>query len=89
MRYQQPHIIIDFYPDGVAFIQVDDYELFDFISDYLSEEYSMEFEYTSLIDKLKKYSMFFPERYSFQRLKDAIQKLDKNEIEKIYRLNNK
>ena len=49
----------------------------------------MEFEYTSLIDKLKKYSMFFPERYSFQRLKDAIQKLDKNEIEKIYRLNNK
>ena len=87
MQYKQPHIIINKEPNGEITIEIDDIELFDFIEDYLIEKCSI--EYAFLTDmKNKNRIMHFTDKYSFETLKSVVQRLDRDEIEKIYQLNN-
>ncbi|MEZ4936907.1 MAG: hypothetical protein R2799_04870 [Crocinitomicaceae bacterium] len=87
MNYKQPHIEIIKKPNGDITMEIDDTELFDFIEDYLIEKCSIEYAYLSETLNHNKI-MHFTDKYSFNTLIEAIQKLDRDEIEKIYQLNN-
>lgn len=87
MQYRQPHIIINKESNGDISIEIDDIELFDFIKDYLIENCSIDYAYVT-DSKNKNRIMYFTGKYSFETQKNAIQRLDRNEIERIYQLNN-
>jgi phage-related protein len=88
MKYEQPHISINSAPNGEITIEIDDTELFNVIEDHLIEECSIEYEYMTQSHENKPYIMHFLTKYSFEQLKNAIRKLDKIEIDRIYKLNN-
>jgi len=87
MQYKQPHIVINKESNGEITIDIDDVELFDFIEDYLIEKCSIEYSYIT-DSKNKNRIMHFTDKYSFETLKNAIQSLNGDEIERIYQLNN-
>lgn len=87
MQYKQPHIVINKKSNGEITIEIDDIELFDFIEDFLIEKCSIEYAFLTDI-KNKNRMMHFTDKYSFETLKSAIQKLDRDEIERVYKLNN-
>jgi len=76
---------------GQVYIDIDDYELSDFIDDTLTEENNIELDYYQEIETGKKivYRMHFTKDYSFEQLKKAIIKISTVEIERIYSLNQK
>ena len=87
MEYIQPHISIKIDKQVGYIVIVDDWELSDYIDDYLTEE--CDFDYvTTIADNGNSYEMHFDKKFSFDELKKAIKKLNKNEIERIYKLNN-
>ncbi len=87
MEHKQPHISIYHNNRGDTMIVIDDYELFDFIEDYLIENYDI--KYDQMVDLGNNcYEMNFGKGYSFEQLKEVILKIDKAEIERIYILNN-
>ncbi len=88
VRYEQPHIIIESNSNKEIVIGIDDYELFDFIEDYLIEQYSIEYTYMSESTDGRYYKMHFMNKYPFETLLRVIKNIDKNEIERIYQLNN-
>ena len=71
-------------------IDVDDLELFDFVEDYLIEECDIEYEYMQelSIDGSQIYRMYFGNKYTFNEIENQKKKLDKEEINKIYKINN-
>lgn len=87
MKYKQPHIVLRSVETGLEII-VDDREIFDYIEDYLTEKYSIAYDYMTLSDKDSQYVMQFSDTYDFEQLQRAIAKLDVDEIEKIYSLYN-
>jgi hypothetical protein len=92
MEHRQPHIIIKQNNKDETIILIDDYELYDFIADYLFEERNLNFESylgnDNDLDENKWNEMNFGKKYSVLNLKDEINKIDLNEIERIYKLNN-
>ena len=88
MEHHQPHISIYINEFGYTIISMDDYELFDTIEDYLNEECDFNFEYVNIDEENKKYEINLEKNYSFEEVRDVILKLDKEEIERIYRVNN-
>ena len=90
MKNKQPHITIKLNQLGESVILVDDYKLFDYINDYLCEERELEFEsYLANNNGTNKmYEMNFGTKYSVEKLEMEIEKIDRNEILRIYNLNN-
>jgi hypothetical protein len=92
MEYRQSHITIKKNQKNEIIILVDDYELFDFIEDYLCEERDFDFESyigtDTHIDKSKWNEINMGTKYSVEDIIKEIKRLDTNEIERIYRLNN-
>ena len=92
MEYRQPHIIIKQNQKNETIILVEDYELYDFINDYLCEERDFDFEASIGIDNHKDESKWneinMGAKYSVGELKKEIERIDSNEIERIYNLNN-
>lgn len=92
----KPYIQVHYDPElKMILVQVLDYELFDYIEDYLIEEYGIDYKYVRLdpiVPESKKPQvtiMYFDEnKFSLEQIKQALSKLDPQELERIYRLNN-
>lgn len=71
-------------------VVVEDYELFDFISDYLGEECDLPHEYQT--SKTRPggdvVTMYFPLAVTAAAIEESLLKLSPTEVERIYGLNN-
>ena len=92
MKDTQPYIKIKKNKKNETIILVKDYELFDFINDYLSEERYFDFEAFMGIDnhtdENKWNEINMGTKHSVEKLKKEIQRINGNKIEQIYNLNN-
>lgn len=92
MEHRQPHITIKKNQKDETIILVDDYELYDFINDYLCEERDFDFESyigtDNHINENKWNEINMGTKYSVEDLKKEIELIDNKEIERIYKLNN-
>lgn len=80
------HISIEHDTNGNAVVEVADTELYDFVEDYLSEECDMEPCRGTHSDNGIPcvHRMTFPETVTIHALREALLKLDPDEIERIY-----
>jgi len=90
MKNILPHISIGHDENGAVAVSVEDYELFDFIDDYVTEECDLDW-----MDKSQKenqqgevHIMYFDKKHDLIEVEKALIKLDPLEIEKIYAINN-
>ena len=83
------HISI-FMSNNLPAFTTDDYELFDVMDDYLTEDCDFDFECLIYHDHPKKdhFTMEIESGITFDELVASITKFDLAEIEKIYRVNN-
>lgn len=90
MKLLLPHIHIGSNAQGRVFLVVDDYELFDFISDYLGDECDLPHEYQSSVQRPggEIITMYFPVSTAEVEVEQHLLKLSSQEIERIYKLNN-
>jgi hypothetical protein len=92
MKHTQPYIKVKKNQKNETIILVKDYELFDFINDFLSEERNFDFEafigIENHTDENKWNEINMGTKLSVEKIKKEIKKIDSNEIERIYNLNN-
>jgi len=90
MRNILPHISIDTSTDNNLTVYVEDYELFDYISDYLTETCGIEYDFMSEEKSSNKitYLMHFSNNQHIIEIENHLCKLKTKEIERIYSLNN-
>jgi hypothetical protein len=90
MRQLLPHIQIGLDEESRVLLVVGDYELFDFISDFLGDDYDLPHEYQSsaLRPGGEIVTMYFPLAVAATEVEEKLLKLSPQEIERIYRLNN-
>lgn len=73
--------------DGVLCLEVDDYELNDFVEDFLWDNFQIESEYVAQFSSSNNRS-WYSKDVAAEDLIKALSQLDLNEIERIYKLNN-
>ncbi|PKN47283.1 MAG: hypothetical protein CVU59_03440 [Deltaproteobacteria bacterium HGW-Deltaproteobacteria-17] len=85
-----PHIKIETHESGRVFLVIDDYELFDFIDDYLAEKFEIFSESRTSKEREggEVISLYFPIGVTVEQVSGAISSLSAAEVEEIYRLNN-
>ena len=85
-----PHIRVYQDEAGRPCLSADDYELFDMLQDYLAEDCELEFEefYRTNWPREGDHTIIIVSGITRDQLVDSIQKLDLDEIERIYLLNN-
>ncbi len=85
-----PHIKVDQDNEGITKIEVEDTELFDFIEDYLTEDCDIEYDYMEMSKRntLTVYTMFFSKNFPKEAIEAALAKLEPDQIENIFRINN-
>ena len=90
MKQLLPHIQIGLYEQSRCVLVVDDYELFDFISDYLGDECDLPHESQSWKARPggEIITMYFPLSVASAAVEQCLLKLSPTEIERIYSLNN-
>lgn len=90
MKQLLPHVQIGMYEQTRCVLVVDDYELFDFISDYFGEECDLPHEFHSSEPRPGRevITMYFPLSVKSAAVEQCLLKLSPAEIERIYRLNN-
>jgi hypothetical protein len=90
MKQVLPHIAIGLDSDGHVVVVVGDYELADFIEDYLGEECDLPYDYRTTVERSggEIITLHFPASALLQEIEDSLAKLPSDEIERIYRLNN-
>lgn len=90
MRQLLPHIHIGLNEECRVLLVVGDYELFDFISDYLGDECDLPHEYQSSATRPggEVITMYFPLHITSIEVEERLLKLSPQEIERVYRLNN-
>ena len=74
-----------------AIVSIEDYELFDYISDFLTEKCDVDYDYMTEERSSKNktiYIMHFSKSYEISEIEKHISKLKTKEIERIYSLNN-
>ena len=71
-------------------VRVADYELFDYIEDCFTEEWSLEYSYMSEVQEggMRVFTMHFSPSVSRDYVSRAIASLQADEIERIWHLNN-
>ena len=91
MKQLFPHISIDTHESGRVILVVEDYELFDFIEDYLNEEIEIPYEYITSSERVggEVITIYFPLSTRITEVESGLLKLSAQEIERIYLLNNK
>lgn len=91
MKKLRPYISIGTNENNRVFIVVEDYELFDFVDDYLTEECDLCYEYRTSQERTNGeiVTMFFPDSIKMMELEEAILLLPEEKIMDIYLLNNK
>jgi len=90
MKQLLPHVQIGLDEQSRCFIVIDDYELFDFISDYLADECGLPNESHSSMARPggEVITMYFPLLAKAAAVEQCLLKLSPAEIERIYKLNN-
>ena len=90
MKTILPHISIGHDEYGCVQVSIEDYELFDYISDYLCEECDIDID--SLSDTTNSqgevHTMYFSKNYKISDIEKHLIKLKPEDIEEIYALNN-
>lgn len=91
MKKLLPHIFIDVCENGQIKLVVEDYELFDFIDDYLIETCELPYETISITKRVGGEIVVatFPPVITSAVIEESILQLSPEEVESIYRLNNK
>ncbi|UUZ53330.1 hypothetical protein LP419_31340 [Massilia sp. H-1] len=90
MKQVLPHIQIGLHNDEHVIVVVGDYELADFIEDYLGDDCDLPYDYRTTTQRSsgETITLHFPESALFQEIEGSLSKLSSDEIEGIYRLNN-
>jgi len=90
MKPLLPHISIGADKAGCVILEIEDYELFDFIDDYLTEKCDFPYESQRSRERLggEVITMRFPREITKEQVEESLMKLSHQEIEAIYRLNN-
>jgi hypothetical protein len=90
MKTLLPHIEIGLDKHGAVAVSIEDYELFDFVADYVTEE--CDFEWLgpgrSKNHQGEVHTMYFNSKHTLPEIEAALLKLQPEEIEKIYAINN-
>lgn len=88
--FQIPHIKFVILSSGEYCLIVEDTELNDFIEDFLVEDNDIEIVSVSMVNenKLSVYYHYFDESFEVESLISILKKLDLNEVENIFKLNN-
>ncbi len=75
---------------GNIYLDVDDWELFNFLEDFLTEQCGIKYDYFKEITEKNRtiYRMYFLNDYTFVTICEAVKKLSSPEIERIYSINN-
>lgn len=90
MKSILPHITLGEDKDGLVIVVIEDYELYDYISDYVVEDCGIEYAYMSSNTDVKpeEFTMHFSENYIASDIEKYLLKLDPVEVERIYLSNN-
>lgn len=90
MKQILPHISIGMHDDGRTILVVDDYELFDFVDDYLTDDCDLAYEFRTSTERSggEIITMYFPSAVIGSEIEGAVLRLDVTEVERIYKLNN-
>lgn len=85
-----PHISIGHDEYGCVQVSIEDYELFDCISDFLCDECDIDIDSLSQTTNSQGevHTMYFAKNYSILEIEKHLKKLKSEYIEKIYALNN-
>ncbi|MDK6078810.1 hypothetical protein [Massilia varians] len=78
------------YDDNPCIVVVEDYELFDFIDDFLGDECDLPYESRTTKERSggEIITMYFPPAVTLEAIERNLSKLSPEEMEQIYRLNN-
>lgn len=89
MKKILPYISVGLGEGDRCIVVVEDYELFDFVEDFLVEERDLSCEY--LISKDRPggeiVTMFFPPGVTAELIEASVSSLSPSEVERIYKLN--
>lgn len=90
MKQVLPYIQIGTHNDEHVVVVVGDYELADFIEDYLGDDCDFPYDYRTTVERQagEIITLHFPTSARLQEIEDGLRKLSSGEIEDIYRLNN-
>lgn len=90
MKQVLPHIQIALHNDQHVIVVVDDYELADFIEDYLGNDCDLPYDYRTAVERQggEIITLHFPASVLLQEIEGGLTKLSPDEVERIYRLNN-
>jgi hypothetical protein len=90
MKQLFPHVRIGMDDEDRCVVVIDDYELFDFIADYLGDECDLPHEFHASTTRPggEVISMYFPLSIPYAAIEDCLSRLSRTEIERIYGLNN-
>lgn len=85
-----PHIKIGTSAEGLVNLSIEDYELFDYIDDYLNEQCDIQYEYMSESDNPEEqvFTMYFSDKYNISEIESHLLNLEPKYLEEIYSLNN-
>ena len=72
---------------GHPIVRVADYELFDYISDYLTQDRDLDYDYVTE-PNTNCYVMHFASKISLTAIDDALSRLSAEELHRIFRINN-
>lgn len=89
MKQVLPHIEIGLHESGQVQIAIEDYELSDFIEDYLVEKCGVQVDSVSFteIAGAEITTMYVDESVGMQMLEEVLSELSPKEIQRIYNLN--
>lgn len=90
MKKILPHIEIGLDQYGAVAVSVEDYELFDFIDDYITEVCDLDWQDKTMKENEQGevHTMYFNPKHSLAEVEGALLKLDPEEIKNIYAINN-
>jgi hypothetical protein len=90
MKQVLPHIQIGRHNNEHVIVVVGDYELADFIEDYLGDDCDLPYEYRTTVERPggEIITLHFPASVLLEEIEDSLTKLSSDEIQDIYRLNN-
>lgn len=89
MKQVLPYIQIGMHNDKPVVV-VGDYELADFIEDYLGDDCNLPYDYRTTVERQggEIITLHFPTFARLQEIEDSLKKLSSGEVEDIYHLNN-
>lgn len=90
IKYAIPHVTLFYTDKDEPRLRIEDYELFDTFDDILTEQFNID-DYshsTERIGSLEIVTVYFPVHTDKDNLNKAVQSIDKNEVDRIYKINN-